>query len=147
MRKRKFSKVSFNKNLIIDVIGASLIVQKAPLLIDMIMPLDPTIKAVAGVGVGYLAGSMLKRPDLANASIALGVVDFVSPFVDSLIGGGSPVATVPSSSVLQPVKTGGAVPVSVTAGDGLGDYFNLNDYITNPSNRLSYNSYVDNYNY
>jgi len=146
MRKRKFSKVSFNKNLIIDVIGASLIVQKAPLLIDMIMPLDPTIKAVAGVGVGYLAGSMLKRPDLANASIALGVVDFVSPFVDSLLGGGSPVVTAPSSSVLQPVKTGGAMP-SVVPGDTLGDYFNLNDYITNPSNRLSYNSYAENYSY
>lgn len=144
MRKRKFSKVSFNKNLIIDVIGASLIVQKAPLLIDMIMPLDPTIKAVAGVGVGYLAGSMLKRPDLANASIALGVVDFVSPFVDSLLGGGAPIVTAPSSSVLQPVKTGGALPAP---GEALGDYFNLNDYITNPSNRLSYNSYVDNYNY
>lgn len=144
MRKRKFSKVSFNKNLIIDVIGASLIVQKAPLLIDMIMPLDPTIKAVAGVGVGYLAGSMLKRPDLANASIALGVVDFVSPFVDSLLGGGTPIVTAPSSSVLQPVKTGGALPAP---GEALGDYFNLNDYITNPSNRLGYNSYVDNYNY
>ena len=144
MRKRKFSKVSFNKNLIIDVIGASLIVQKAPLLIDMIMPLDPTIKAAAGVGVGYFAGSMLKRPDLANASIALGVVDFVSPFVDSLLGGGSPVTTVPSSSVLQPVKTGGALPVE---SERLSDYFHLNDYITNPSNRLSYNSYVDNYNY
>lgn len=144
MRKRKFSKVSFNKNLIIDVIGASLIVQKAPLLIDMIMPLDPTIKAVAGVGVGYLAGSMLKRPDLANASIALGVVDFVSPFVDSLLGGGTPIVTPPSSSVLQPVKTGGALPAP---GEALGDYFNLSDYITNPSNRLGYNSYVDNYNY
>ena len=87
---------------------------------------------------------MLKRPDLANASIALGVVDFVSPFVDSLLGGGSPVTTVPSSSVLQPVKTGGALPVE---SERLSDYFHLNDYITNPSNRLSYNSYVDNYNY
>lgn len=147
MRKRRLNKVSFNKNLIIDVIGASLIVQKAPLLIDMILPLDPTIRAVAGVGAGYLAGSMLKRPDLANASIALGVVDFITPFVDDMLGGGS-VAPVPSSSVLTPVKpsvTGGALPGDVEAQTGLASYFHLNDYVVNPAGRLTYDSYKNSY--
>lgn len=147
MRKRRLSKVSFNKNLIIDVIGASLIVQKAPLLIDMILPLDPTIRAVAGVGAGYLAGSLLKRPDLANASIALGVVDFVSPFVDDLLGGGGGSPVIPSSSVLQPVKepsmTG--APIAQDGAPGLASYFRLNDYVVNPSGRLTYDSYKNSY--
>ena len=71
MKRRRFTKVGFNTKLIIDVVAASLIVQQAPHFIQSIIPMDETIGTVAGVGAGYLVGSMLKRPDLANASIAL----------------------------------------------------------------------------
>ena len=142
--KKRFSKVGFNKSLIIDVIGASLIVQKAPMLVDMVVQLDPSIRALAGVGLGYAAGSLLKRPGLANASIGLGVVDFISPMVDDLLGGGGsqPIKpNIPSSSVQVPVKTG--APTS----QALESYFNLNDYIDNPSNRLNYADYSMSYTY
>lgn len=129
--KRRFSKVGFNTKLIIDVMLASLIVQKAPGLLGQVIPLDDSLKTVAGVGVGYLAGSMLKKPDLANASIALGVIDFISPMVDGLLGTGSPVVPVPSSSVMVPaVQSADAV--------GLADVFRLRDYV--PSNVPQYNS-------
>lgn len=138
-RKRRLSKVGFNSKLIIDVIGASLIVQKAPLLIDMVFPLDASIRAIAGVGVGYLTGSMLKRPDLANASIALGVVDFVSPFVDDLLGGGSPKVVAPA---------GGTMPVqAVKSANVLEQYITLNDYISNPGQRQNYLDYQNSYGY
>lgn len=138
--KKRFSKVGFNKNLIIDVIGAALIVQKAPLLVDMIMPLDPSIRALAGVGVGYAAGSLLKRPGLANASIGLGVVDFISPFVDDLIGGGGSQPVIkPSSPVVKSVP--------MTTNKALESYFSLNDYVVNPSERLNYADYSQSYSY
>jgi len=139
-RKRRLSKVGFNSKLIIDVIGASLIVQKAPLLIDMVFPLDASIRALAGVGVGYLTGSMLKRPDLANASIALGVVDFVSPFVDDLLGGsGTKVVTPPA---------GGTMPVqAIKSVNTLEKYITLNDYISNPGQRQNYFDYQNSYGY
>lgn len=139
-RKRRLSKVGFNSKLIIDVIGASLIVQKAPLLIDMIFPLDASIRALAGVGVGYLAGSMFKRPDLANASIALGVVDFVSPFVDDLLGSGSAAPIMPPAGGTMPVK-------SALVNKSLEKYITLNDYINDPSQRQNYFDYSSAYGY
>jgi hypothetical protein len=140
--KRRFSKVGFNKTVIIDTIGAALIVQQAPKLVDMLIPLDPSIRALAGVGVGYAAGSLLKRPGLANASIGLGVVDFISPMVDDLFGGGTPTQVKPpSSSVMVPVK-GGAV-----SNPALESYFSLNDYLNNPGDRLNYSDYSNSYSY
>lgn len=60
MRKRRLSKVSINTKLIIDVALASLIVQKAPGLIDSIVAIPESLKAVAGAGAGYLVGSFMK---------------------------------------------------------------------------------------
>jgi hypothetical protein len=123
--RKRFSKVSFNKNLIMDVIGASLIVQIAPGLIDKVFSLDPSIKALVGVGAGYLVGSMIKRPDLANASIGLGVVDFITPMVSGLLGGGTPIV---------PGTTAGTSPALPMRTDevALEDVFRLNDYVSSP---------------
>lgn len=144
MRKRRLNKVGFNSKLIVDVMLASVIVQKAPDLVNMIFPIDQSLRTVAGVGVGYLAGSMLKKPDLANAAIALGAVDFVTPFLDSLIGGGSAPIMPASSSVMVPVKEGAPM---VTETAGLENYFSLNGYINNPGTRQNYSDYAQNYDY
>lgn len=147
MRKRRFSKVGFDSKMIIDVIGASLIVQKAPALIDMVFPLDNSIRTIAGVGVGYLAGSMLKRPALANASIALGAVEFVTPFVDSLLGGGGAPLNLPGTQAVMPATKNMPMVEIQPGAERLEKYFNLNDYTSNPGNRLPYTTYRTDYTY
>lgn len=137
MRKR-FKKVGFNTKLIVDVVGASLIVQQAPKLIDMIVPLDPTIRAIAGVGAGYLAGSMLNRPDLANASIALGAVEFIAPMVENIFGGSTP--------MLPPA--GGTKAVPMTNAQKLvkvEDFLSLNEYVNTPNFNQQYIDYAGSY--
>lgn len=154
--RKRTSKFGFNTHLMLDIIGASLIVQKAPALIDSIIQLPEQIKAFAGAGAGYLLGTFLKRSDLANASIALGVVDFVSPMVDQVIG--STGLMPPSSSVMIPVTTGNGNAGVITAGGagvmispdgtkpGLSDYMSLNDYIKNPSTSAQdYSAYSNSY--
>lgn len=144
------NKVKFDSKMIVDVIGASLIVQQAPKLISQIVQLDPMLQTVAGVGVGYLAGSFLNRPDLSNASIALGAVQFVAPIVENLLGGGS--VSIPNSSSLVPGVPGDTSkmlpPMSPDgSAPGLAKYFSLNEYISNPSEQMNYDSYRNNYGY
>jgi len=142
-RRVRMSKVKFDSKAIIDVIGASLIVQQAPKLIDQVVQLDQMLRTVAGVGVGYLIGSMLKRPGIANASIALGAVEFVAPFVENLFGGSPQLEPTKQMPMIAPSGTGGAAPDLET----LGRYFSLNDYVSNPSTRMSYDAYRNNYSY
>jgi len=123
--RKRFSKVSFNKNLIMDVIVASLIVQIAPGLLNKVFPIGESLVNLAGAGAGYLVGSMIKRPDLANASIGLGVVGFITPMVEDLVGGGS---------VMLPPPAGGtttSLNIDPVRAD-LADVFRLNDYISAP---------------
>jgi hypothetical protein len=127
MARRKFKKAGFNTKLIMDVGLAGLATRVLPIVVNKFMPLDPTLYAVVGAGGTYLVGSMLKKPDLANAGIALGIVELVAPMVEDLIGGvvGNP--TLPSSGVkpLPPMKS----PVQKVA---LDDYLRLNDYVSSP---------------
>ena len=146
MRRRRSSKVTFNTKLMVDVIGASLIVQQAPKLLGTLVGADPTMQTVAGVGAGYLTGYLLKRPDLANAAIALGAVQFISPFVDDLVGGGStqmiPAGT--QTAMVPPTKTGMVQvknPTYKTAAVDIADFITLNDYVSNPSVRLPFSEY------
>jgi hypothetical protein len=136
MARKRFTKVGFNTKLIVDVVAASLIVQKAPGLINMIFPLDPSIATVAGVGAGYLVGSVMKRPDLANASIALGAVDFIAPLLDGILGSDS------SSTKNLP---GGTQAITNVKAGRMEDYISLNDYVADPSKRLGYLDYMNSY--
>lgn len=149
MARRKFNRAKLNTKLMIDVIGASLIVQKAPALIDSIITLPESLKAFAGAGAGFVIGSLLKRNDLANASLALGVVDFVSPMIDSIIGTSTGTQMIPaSSSVLVPVKSPGDITGIAIAPDdaaGMADYVRLNEYVSTPGNQMDYSSYKSDY--
>jgi hypothetical protein len=139
------NKVKFDSKMIIDVIGASLIVQQAPKLIDQVVQLDPMLRTVAGVGVGYLAGSFLKRPTIANASIALGAVEFVAPMLDSLLGGGG-ANLPPNSSSLIPITPPKGLPaITPDSVASLEKYFSLNEYISNPSEQMGYDDYRTSY--
>lgn len=129
--RKRFSKVGFNKNLIMDVIGASLIVQIAPGLINKVFPIGESLVNLAGAGAGYLVGSLVKRPDLANASIGLGVVGFIAPMVEDLVNGGGGTPLVPSTSGNGTAVMPGAVNMDPVRAD-LADVFRLNDYISAP---------------
>ncbi len=127
-RRRRMATVKINTKLIMDVAFASLIVQKAPQFIGMVIPLDPMISKVAGVGAGWLTGVLAKRPDISNSSLALGVIDFITPFVDQLIGGNTELLPEPSGAPTGELAKSKykKMPVRVA------DFTNLNDYISNP---------------
>jgi len=124
-------KVAFNQGLIVDVALASLIVQKGPELLNRFVfsgsPLTGMTATLAGVGVGYLAGSFMGKNNLANAAIALGAVEVVSPLIDDLVGG-----------VSMPKELVGGVapkPAYLPAAQSIADYYSLNDYVMVPSPR------------
>lgn len=140
MRKVRMTKVGFNTQLIIDVIGAKLIVEQLPRLLAGIIPLDPMLQTVAGVGGGYLAGSMLKRPNLANASIAIGALEFITPMIDNMLGTGVPPQG--GTVAMLPAKSGVYTPAVKSA--KVDDFLRLENYVSgwsDQSNAEFRNSY------
>jgi len=134
MRKLKAKPV--DTKLVLDVIFASLIVQKAPAFINRIFPLDPTISQFAGVGAGYVAGIVANRPGISDASLALGAIDFISPVVDNITSGTMPVG-LPIKSPKPPVK--------IVKAAALDDYVTLNEYVDSPGNAMGNDSYASSY--
>lgn len=135
MARRRFRKAGFNQKLIMDVGLAGIAVRIVPLLLNKFVPLDPTLYTVAGAGGGYLVGSMLKKPDLANASIALGLVEFVAPMVENIIGGIGGTPMIPAGQTGM-VRTTNRTP---SPSISLDDSIRLNDgsYISYPVARSS----------
>ena len=142
MARRRFRKAGFNQKLIMDVGLAGIAVRIVPLLLNKFVPLDPTLYTVAGAGGGYLVGSMLKKPDLANASIALGLVEFVAPMIENLVGGIVGQNAVPMIAPTPMRKPVGLVQTKTA----LNDYDYLNDYVGGPSVQ-GFDSYRTSYNY
>lgn len=141
--RRRTRRFNIDTKLIVDVISASLIVQKAPAIINQFFPLDPNIAKIAGVGAGFLTGNLLKRPNISNGSLALGVVDLLTPMFDNLLGMGG-------GGVLMPSVPGGKQIAKYTAEktvalNNVSDYLDLDDYVSNPSRREAYVQYKDSY--
>ena len=138
MRRRRSGKVAFDQKVIQDVGMAALAVRIIPMVLNNFIPLDQTLYTVAGAGGGYVAGTMMKNKTLANASIALGLVEFVAPVIENLIGGfGSPmtpIVTPGNTKMMPPVK-------AITT---ISDYMTLNDYVSSP-NSMSLDHYKDSY--
>jgi hypothetical protein len=138
MARRRFKRAGFNTKLIMDVGLAAIGVDLIPSLLSKWFPLDPTLYEVAGAGGTWVLGSMLKKPDMANAAIALGVVKLVEPAILGIIGGG-----VGSSPMLSPVTTSKFMPAGIVKNvpayktQSVSDYLNLNDYVSYPSARSS----------
>jgi hypothetical protein len=126
MARRKFRRAGFNTKLIMDVGLAGIATRVLPIVVNKFMPLDPTLYAVVGAGGTYLVGSMLKKPDLANAGIALGIVELVAPMVENLIGGIGGTPTLPTSGA-KPMP-----PMKIQPTVALDDYLRLNDYVSSP---------------
>ena len=138
-RKRRMKKVAFNQKLVVDVVLASLLVQKAPELLNRFLfssnPLTGMTATAAGVGAGYLAGSIFGKSDLANASIALGAVEFIAPLIDDISSG--VIGTMPA---IAPTK-----PVNLVQTKNVADYLTLNDYVSDPTIKQSYDVYRESY--
>ena len=140
MRRRTGSKVKFDVKIMQDVGMASLATRILPILVNYLLPLNPTLYIAVGAGGGYLAGTVLKNNTLANASIALGLVEFIAPMIEDLVGGLKPGNGIPQGA--PPPEMIGAVrqePVHSVA-----DYISLNDYVPAPSNRI-YDDYAGSY--
>jgi len=139
MARRRFKKAGFNTKLIMDVGLAGLATRVLPIVVNKFMPLDPTLYAVVGAGGTYLVGSMLKKPDLANAGIALGIVELVAPMVEELIGGigGTPMLPTGGAKPMPPMKIQPKVALT--------DYLSLNDYIPTPGVRQGVDEYRSSY--
>jgi hypothetical protein len=140
MARRKFRRAGFNTKLIMDVGLAGIATRILPMVVNKFMPLDPTLYAVVGAGGTYVVGSMLKKPDLANAGIALGLVEFVAPMVENLIGG---IVGTPAVNVAPGVKP--LPPMKIQPKVALDDYLSLNDYIPMPDVRQSIDQYRSSY--
>jgi len=139
-RKRKLTAVKLNTKLMVDIVGASLIVQQVPALLQQWFNLDTTVSKIGAVGVGYVVGSMFGRPDLSNASIALFATDMILPVIGGILPTGAPVAPVlPAGSKPVPIIKQAMPPVA------LDDYFRLNDYIATPGTSAPFAMYRDSY--
>jgi len=138
MARRRTRRTMINQKLIVDTIGASLIVQKAPALINQFFPLDPYISKIAGVGAGWLTGTLMKRPDISNVSLALGIVDLLTPLFDNLIGG---TQMLPAELVTGTANQSNLEKVS----HSVSDYVNLNDYTSAPGKRQGVTQYRSSY--
>ena len=141
--RRVRSKAKINTRLILDVVLASIIVQKAPAFISKIVPIDPSVQSLAGIGAGYLTGVLMKRPDIANASIALGATDFINPLIDSITGTVTgaplPAGNNQTTGIPMGIKTEAPGTVSIR------DFITLNDYIKTPGVSQDYYSYMSSY--
>jgi len=142
MRLRR-KKVAFNQKLVIDSIGAGVVVSLAPDLLNRYFfssqPISGMTGTAAGVGVNYLLAQFMGRPEMANVGIGIGLVQFLKPFIDQLLGTGYPMAMLPAS-----VKPIAGIQPAVKHPDELADYGRLEAYIGSPS-QMAYSNYSDSY--
>ena len=141
MARRRTPRMGFDQKVVQDVGMAALAVRILPLLVSNFFPLDQSVYTAVGAGTGYLAGTMLKNKTMANASIAIGLVEFIAPAVEGMFGGGGGIIQAP------PLKTGIASPPIRKQIKGIKtveDYINLNDYVEAPSS-MSLSHYKDSY--
>ncbi len=132
---------AINTKLMVDIIIASIVVQKAPALIAKIVPIQPTVTNIVGAGAGYVAGVIAKKPNISDASLALGVTGLLNPLLDNFIGAGNGLM-LPTAEPSKGIMTKQNVKMNVVE-----DYTKLNDYIENPSTRMTNAAYRDAYTY
>lgn len=140
-RRRRSLKTKVNTKLITDVGLAGIGVRILPMVISKFVPLDSSmVYTVAGAGATYVIGSMLKKPDMANAGIGLGLVEIVAPMLEEMIGGfvgNEKVEVVTGKPAISP-----SLPVPIS--QALSGYGRLNDYVAMPK-KSSYWDYRASY--
>lgn len=141
--RRSRKKLAFNQKLVIDTIGAGIMVGLAPTLLNRFLfssnPISGMTATAAGVAANWFLAQMLGRPDMANAGIGFGLVKFVEPVANDLLGLGKPI----ESLAVPPSKPVGAIAQDVQM-YALDDYGRLNEYISQPR-QMNYQMYTDSY--
>lgn len=138
MRRRRLGTVGFDQKVVQDVGMAALAVRILPMVINNFFPLDQTIYTAVGAGTGYLTGTFFKNKTMANASIAIGLVEFIAPAIENLVGGYG------GGMSLSPIKGIPKQLPMVKNMPAISDYINLNDY-TNEISPQSVKVYSDSY--
>jgi hypothetical protein len=136
MRRRRSRKTGFDSKTVIDVGIAGITTRIIPQLVNAFLPLDPMLYTVAGAGGTFLVGSMLKKPVLANAGIALGLVELVAPAIEGVIGGltgGGGTKMVPTTVVTGAPKALPMPPTKQPVAVALSDYMRLGEYTDSPA--------------
>lgn len=114
-------KTKLNKSLIIDALIAAVITDLAPGLINKYLfaskPLTGTALNIASAGAAYVAGGLMKKPNVANIGIALAGSNLVSSTIQGFVGGSNNALVTKSEQVRQ---------------DALAEYVRLNDYVDYP---------------
>ena len=141
-RRRRIGMVGFDTKIIQDVGMAAIAVRILPMIISNFFPLDATLYTVVGAGSGYLTGTALKNKTLANASIALGLVEFVAPAIENIVGGfgGGIIPAVSPAITSAPTMIKG-IPTM----QKFKDYITLNEYTDSPDSVLAFDHYRNSY--
>lgn len=128
--KRRTRKVSFDTKTVMDVGLAGLATRIIPMVVNKFFPLDPTLYSVVGAGGTYIAGVLTKKEVLANAGIALGIVELIAPMVEEIISGFGPEKTMPMT---PPQGAPAPIKKAVSSEYALNDYGRLMEYTNNPA--------------
>ena len=124
-------KVRIKKDLLIDTVIASIIVQQAPKFINEYLfktnPLTGMTLELSGGAAAYLVGMVLKKDNVANIGIALAGADVVNEMLGSSLLG----LTTGTSDFVQVDSAGNLIPT-------------LSDYTDNPA-VMDYSNYQSAY--
>lgn len=144
--RRSRKKLAFNQKLVIDTIGAGIMVGLAPTLLNRFLfssnPISGMTATAAGVAANWFLAQMLGRPDMANAGIGFGLVKFVEPVANDLLGLGKPIESLPVVAPTKPAIAG--APQQEVQMYALDEYGRLNEYISQPR-QMNYQAYTDSY--
>lgn len=146
-RRRRSGAVGFDQKVVQDVGMAALAVRIIPMVVSNFFPLDQNLYTAMGAGGGYMAGNMMKNKTLANASIAIGLVEFIAPVIENLIGGftSAPMEPLVGAPVKGIFTKGAPRFIGKKVYPKVSDYMNLNDYTDNPGDRQGVDVYSDSY--
>lgn len=88
-RRRRMAKVKLDKNLALNTLIASLIVQQLPGIVNKYLltgtPLSDTILRVIGAGGSILYGMAFKNNEVANIGVVLAGADLVNNAITSTL--------------------------------------------------------------
>lgn len=130
-------KTKLNKSLMIDTLIAAVISDYAPGLINKFLfssnPLSGDTLQAAGAGAVYLAGGLMKKPNVASIGVALAGANIVSGRLGGFV---SPMVATPTKNVLSTSRNADVL-------NTMADHVFLNDYVKAPSINSSYSKYYE----
>lgn len=130
-------KTKLSKSLMIDTLIAAVISDYAPGLINKFLfssnPLSGYTLQAAGAGAVYVAGALMKKPNVASVGVALAGANLVSGMLGGVL---SPMVATPTKNVLTTQKNADVL-------NSMADYISLNDYVSFPKKAAGYSKFYE----